>query len=266
MNKLAIQTEYTVHTIPSYEVAKMMEREHSKVLRMLEGSNEVIGIIPVIEQMTELALDDYFIESTYNDRGRQLKCYECTKLGCDMLANKMTGEKGIMFTAKYVKRFNQMEQYIKNQTLQLTQKERLQLKILNGSDAEKIGALKEYELIIAQPLHETIEKQSEAIQGLLPKANYFDALVERRLLTSIRDTAKELGVKEKIFVGWLIKKGFCYRDKKGKIKPYSSKMKYFQLKEFITDWGHCDVQTLINPEGREAFRLLLEKDGLIDLT
>ena len=33
------------------------------------------------------------------------KCYECTKMGCELLANKLTGEKGILFTAKYVKRF-----------------------------------------------------------------------------------------------------------------------------------------------------------------
>ena len=37
-------------------------------------------------------------------------------MGCEMLANKLTGEKGILFTAKYVKRFNDMEQYIKSQT------------------------------------------------------------------------------------------------------------------------------------------------------
>ena len=52
---------------------------------------------------------EYFIESTYQDKsGKSNKCYECTKLGCDMLANKMTGEKGILFTARYVKKFNEM--------------------------------------------------------------------------------------------------------------------------------------------------------------
>ena len=38
-----------------------------------------------------------------------MPCYEVTKIGCDFLANKFTGEKGILFTAKYVKRFNEME-------------------------------------------------------------------------------------------------------------------------------------------------------------
>lgn len=99
-----------VQTIPSYEVAKMMEKEHWEVLRMLEGceSPKIVGIIPTLEQTVELQVANYFIESTYNDRGRKLRCYECTKMGCDLLANKMTGEKGILFTAKYVKRFNEM--------------------------------------------------------------------------------------------------------------------------------------------------------------
>lgn len=46
--------------------------------------------------------------------GKENKCYLVTKLGCDFLANKFTGEKGILFTAKYVKRFDEMEQAIKN--------------------------------------------------------------------------------------------------------------------------------------------------------
>ena len=98
---------------------------------------------------------------------------------------------------------------------------------------------------------------------MAPKAEYFDALVDNNLLTNIRDTAKELGIKERTFTEWLIQKNLCYRDKKRKIKPYANKMQYFELKEFTTIWGHSDNQTLITPKGRETFRLLLIKDGLI---
>ena len=107
--------EGTVQTIPSYEVAEMMGKRHSDVLRMLEGSEKpkVVGIIPTILTNVELRLLDYFIESTYVDKkGETRKCYECTKMGCEMLANKMTGEKGILFTAKYVAKFNAMEKSI----------------------------------------------------------------------------------------------------------------------------------------------------------
>lgn len=98
-----------VQAIPSYEVAKMMEVEHAKVLRMIEGDKTHIGIIPTLRK-AQLGVSEYFIESTYKveNNNKIYKCYECTKLGCDMLANKITGEKGILFTAKYVKRFNEM--------------------------------------------------------------------------------------------------------------------------------------------------------------
>ena len=98
-----------VQTIPSYEVAKMMEKEHWEVLRMLEGSKDRKGIIEVLKADPQLVVSEYFIESTYQDKsGKINKCYECTKLGCDTLANKMTVEKGILFTARYVKKFNEM--------------------------------------------------------------------------------------------------------------------------------------------------------------
>lgn len=98
-----------VQTIPSYEVAEMMEVKHSKVIRMIEGDEDRVGIIPTLRK-AQMGVSKYFIEDTYKVEGnnKSYKCYECTKLGCDMLANKMTGEKGILFTAKYVERFNEM--------------------------------------------------------------------------------------------------------------------------------------------------------------
>ena len=95
-------------TIRSYEDAKMMGKEHWEVLRMLEGSKDRKGIIQTLNDH-QMGVVEYFVPSTYvDDKGETRKCYECTKMGCDMLANKMTGEKGILFTAKYVKRFNEM--------------------------------------------------------------------------------------------------------------------------------------------------------------
>lgn len=116
-------TGVDIKTIPSYEAAGMMDKEHKEVMWMINGNKKrgIVGIKPTIEQSAELHFGDYFIESTYNDRGRTLKCYECTKMGCDMLANKMTGEKGILFTAKYVKRFKEMEQQIEQQVLSVEQ-------------------------------------------------------------------------------------------------------------------------------------------------
>lgn len=111
MNELQVLNHE--QTISSREVAEMMERPHWKVLNMIEGKAGEVGITKVLTD-NDFVVSDYFIEDSYKDAsGKSNKCYECTKMGCEMLANKLTGEKGILFTAKYVKRFNEMEQYIK---------------------------------------------------------------------------------------------------------------------------------------------------------
>lgn len=93
-----------------------------------------------------------------------------------------------------------------------------------------------------------------------PKADYFDQIVDRNLLTSFRETAKQLEIKERVFVGFLLDHKYIYRDKKGKLLPYAEKNNgLFELKECVnekTGWG--GTQTLITPKGRETFRLLMQ--------
>ena len=98
-------------------------------------------------------------------------------------------------------------------------------------------------------------------QIMRPKADYFDELVDRNLLTNFRDTAKLLEVKEKNFINFLIDKKYIYKDKKGKLMPYADKNNgLFEVKECFnekTNWR--GTQTLITPKGRETFRLLFLK-------
>lgn len=94
-----------------------------------------------------------------------------------------------------------------------------------------------------------------------PKADYFDELVERNTLTNFRETAKQLEVKEKSFIKFLLDHKYIYRDGKGKIMPYADKNNgLFEVKESFnekTQWS--GTQTLITPKGRETFRLLMLK-------
>ena len=118
----------------------------------------------------------------------------------------------------------------------------------------------------------TIEQQQLRIQNLeiknseltvsntvmQPKADYFDELVDRNLLTNIRETAKQLRVGQKVFVNFLLDKKYLYRDLKGKLMPYAGKGDgLFEVKECFNDktrWS--GVQVLVTPKGREVFRLL----------
>lgn len=100
-------------------------------------------------------------------------------------------------------------------------------------------------------------------QIMQPKSDYFDELVDRNLLTSFRETAKQFGIKEKAFINFLLSKKYIYRDKKGKLVPYAEKNNgLFELKESFNEKTHwAGTQTLITPKGRETFRLLCEGLG-----
>ena len=95
---------------------------------------------------------------------------------------------------------------------------------------------------------------------MAPKADYFDELVDRNLLTGVFETAKQLGVPPKKFTVFLLEKKYLYRDKKGKLMPYADKNNgLFELKECYnekTEWK--GTQTMVTPKGRETFRLLCQ--------
>lgn len=95
-----------------------------------------------------------------------------------------------------------------------------------------------------------------------PKAEYFDCLVDRNLLTNFRTTAKEFHMKQKQFINWLLKNKFVYRDQKGSLQPYSEYADYFHVKDGKSTVGNnwAGTQTLITPKGKEAFRLILGID------
>lgn len=103
-SKVTINTD---KTITSMEVAEMVGKEHSKLLR---------DIRTYTEQLNEanLGLVDFFQESTYIDKkGETRPCYNVTKKGCEFIAHKLTGIKGTAFTARYINRFHDMEEELK---------------------------------------------------------------------------------------------------------------------------------------------------------
>lgn len=119
MNQLNVFENKGQLVIDSREVAEMVERRHSDLIRDIEGYKGII------DQNAKLRSDDFFTESTYRaGTGKSYKCFLLTKQGCEMVANKMTGEKGILFTATYVSRFNEMERQSGQKSLVLTDEQR----------------------------------------------------------------------------------------------------------------------------------------------
>lgn len=94
-------------TITSMEVAEMVDKPHNELLKDMRRYTEQLGEVNIPQS-------DFFKESTYtNLQNKELPCYNVTKKGCEFIGNKLTGIKGTEFTAKYINRFHDMEEIIK---------------------------------------------------------------------------------------------------------------------------------------------------------
>lgn len=102
MNKLTIFENGGKLYTDSREVARMIGKRHADLLESISN----YGSILTNGNFRSL---DFFVPQTYTDaKGETRPCYDCTKKGCDMIANKLTGQKGVLFTAAYVSAFEQM--------------------------------------------------------------------------------------------------------------------------------------------------------------
>lgn len=98
-----------IQTITSLEVAEMVEKKHNELLKDIRRYVEQLG-------EGKIPHTDFFKESTYIDtQGREKPCFDVSKKGCEYIANKLTGVKGAVFTAKFINRFHDMEDYIKQE-------------------------------------------------------------------------------------------------------------------------------------------------------
>ena len=213
--------------VSSRVIAEQLDKRHSNVIRDLEV---------IVSENSNLS--SLIISSSYEVEGqnRSYKEYLLTKDGFTLYMFNIQGYND--FKLAYINKFNEMEKELsKNFNIPQTYAEALKLAY-------------EQQLLI--------EEQEQQIKVLEPKGEYFDALVDRNLLTNFRDTAKEFGIKQNDFIKLLIDRKYIFRDKKNKLKPYSHYMDLFELKEWKTD-DKSGVQTLITPRGRETFRLLLNR-------
>ena len=92
--------------IDSREAAEVIGKNHNHLLRDIRGYCEIIDRIGG----TDSGRASFFIESAHIDAwGKKKPCFLLSKMGCELVANKLVGERGILFTAAYVKKFNEME-------------------------------------------------------------------------------------------------------------------------------------------------------------
>lgn len=114
------------YAIDSRLVADMVEKEHSNLLKdirryisyMNDDKEDGLKVTSPRKKhsailRSPLKADNYFIPSTYtNEQNKEQPCYLITKKGCDLLAHKMTGQRGVVFTARYIDLFYEMERQL----------------------------------------------------------------------------------------------------------------------------------------------------------
>jgi Rha family phage regulatory protein len=136
MNSLTIIKSNGQYTIDSREVAEMTEVRHSDLLEKINGYTTHLT-------NGKFRSSDFFIPSTYvGGNGENRPCYLITRKGCDMVANKMTGEKGVLFTAEYVTKFEEMEKAQRNTRLTVSQAIEM-MQLLQSVSADKLPLVKD---------------------------------------------------------------------------------------------------------------------------
>lgn len=166
--------------IDSREVAEMVGKEHSKLLRDIRSYTEQLG-------QANFGQSDFFTESTYiNSQNKKMPCYQVTKKGCEFIAHKLTGVKGTEFTAKYINRFHEMEDVIKAHVP--TGNELIALAVV---EAQKLLAQKEEEI---KQLEDSVQQMDKVITELTPKADYADRILSSNDCMTVTQIAQDYGL------------------------------------------------------------------------
>ncbi|WP_024347382.1 phage regulatory protein/antirepressor Ant [Lacrimispora indolis] len=257
MNELINVSSDSNKTISTLEIAEMMELSHAKLIRKLEGDSTHIGIIPILTK-AQLGSSEYFIESVYKDgSGKENKCYEVTRLGCDFLANKFTGEKGILFTAKYVKRFAEMEKIILSSE-QL--KSKLLLSIYDGGQSAVLASKQLSELEVKEATAPLIAENKE----LKPKAAFHDAIQVSETCISFGEFSatlqnnkelKSIKLGRNTVMEWCRNQGYLCESYSLKNKPSQRMLSsgYMEYKENVTERNgkeHITYKPLLSGKGQ----------------
>lgn len=145
MNELTIIDRSGVEVIDSREVAEAVGKQHAHLMRDIKNYCDILDK----SSESKIGLADFFIPSTYIDsQDKERPCYLLTKKGCDMVANKMTGEKGVIFTAMYVSAFEKMRERI---TKPMTAMQMLELQVqVNKELSDRIDAVENNQKRIAE--------------------------------------------------------------------------------------------------------------------
>ena len=229
-------------TMTSLEIAEVTGKQHAHIMR---------DIRKLLEQgvsESNFGLTSYR-QAQPNGGSKDVPMYQLTKKGCLILASGYDA----LLREKIINRWEELENQVRKSKIVMPN-------FSNPAEAARAWA-DQYERNLA--LEANNKELKEENQTLAPKGEYFDDLVARNLLTNFTKVAHQLNIKRKTFIEWLIRDKFIYRDQKNKLIPYAKYAHtYFHINDTKGKYSKwAGNQTLITPEGKEAFRLLYERRG-----
>lgn len=177
--------------VDSRDVAEMISVRHSDLLEKIDGY-----VRHLLNGNFRSA--DFFIESSYRDStGRKLKCYLLTRKGCDMVANKLTGEKGVQFTAAYVTKFEEMEKQIEQNKVVPLDERRVRMELLKTAidHEERLEKVETRIQMIEQKVDEQItldHGEQRALQKAIAKRVYELAADQQAVREFFRQLHREI--------------------------------------------------------------------------
>ena len=115
----------------------------------------------------------------------------------------------------------------------------------------------------ARAAREALEKAQAENALLAPKAGYYDHFVSDEDLTCLRYTAKELGVPQNKFIGYLLEKNYVFRDRHrdGRVFAKASKRNdpLFMTRDFYLPDATKSEYTLVTPAGKAHFHARVDE-------
>ena len=235
----------------SREVASMIGKRHDHLLADIRKYQTVLC-------SQDFGSEQFFLNSTYLDsRNNEQPCFLLTKKGCDMVANKLTGEKGIIFTATYVTKFEEMERQLIN---------------LNQPSYKIEDPIKRAEKwIVEQKEKQQLKLQNaqkeQTINELQPKATYYDLVLQNKSLLSISKIAKDYGMSARTFNKLLHELGVQFRQGDCWLlyQRYAGKG-YTQSKAHTIDSEKSKMHTYWTQKGRLfIYELLKNRKGILPI-
>ena len=229
-------------TMTSLEIAEVTGKQHSHIMR---------DIRKLLEQgvsESNFGLTSYR-QAQPNGGSKDVPMYKLTKKGCLILESGYDALLG----ERIINRWEELENQVRKSEIVMPN-------FSNPAEAARDWE-DQYERNLA--LEANNKELKEENQTLAPKGEYFDDLVARNLLTNFTKVAHQLNIKRKTFIEWMIRDKFIYRDQKNKLVPYAKYAHtYFHINDTKGKYSKwAGNQTLITPEGKEAFRLLYERRG-----